>query len=163
MRLASPGRAWCAKFYFHHRVIQHIASPHILRDPLQGSHPWRWEGSDSRWFTVWKYVVFCYSVSFHHSNTSRLWFVTHYRMQMEFLPPYSPFLNQLKTSAQHADGRSMITSYIFRWPCENVTADTCRGWIRHSKSFSPWCIAREDIHCDVDESLWPNRQECQEV
>ena len=34
---------------------------------------------------------------------------------------------------------------------------------RHSKRFFPRCIAREDIRCDVDENLWPNRQERQEV
>lgn len=41
--------------------------------------------------------------------------------------------------------------------CEDITADACRGWIRHSKIFFPRCIAREDICCDVDEKLWPDR------
>lgn len=43
--------------------------------------------------------------------------------------------------------------------CEDITEDACRGWIRHSKSFFffPHCIASEDIRCDVDENLWPDR------
>ncbi|KAL7849254.1 hypothetical protein SRHO_G00208770 [Serrasalmus rhombeus] len=47
--------------------------------------------------------------------------------------------------------------------CEDITAEACRGWIRHSRRFVPRCIAREDIRCDVDENMWPNRQERQEV
>ena len=47
--------------------------------------------------------------------------------------------------------------------CDDITAEACRGWIRHSKRFFPRCIAGEDIRCDVDENLWPNRQERQEV
>ncbi len=46
---------------------------------------------------------------------------------------------------------------------DDITADGRRGWIRHSKIFFPRCIAREDICCDVDENLWPNRQERQHV
>lgn len=37
--------------------------------------------------------------------------------------------------------------------------DQCRGWIRHSRRFFPRCIARENIRCDVDENLWPNREQ----
>ncbi len=36
----------------------------------------------------------------------------------------------------------------------DITADDCRSWIRHSEIFVPCCIAREDIHYDVDENLW---------
>ena len=35
----------------------------------------------------------------------------------------------------------------------------CRGWICHSRRYFPCCIARDDTHCDVDENMWPNRQE----
>ena len=47
--------------------------------------------------------------------------------------------------------------------CDDITADACRGWMRHFKRFFPRCITREYIHCDVDENLWPNRQERREV
>ena len=43
-----------------------------------------------------KYVVICDNVSFHRSNIIRQWFVTHPRMLIEFLPPYSPFLNPIE-------------------------------------------------------------------
>ncbi|XDV52533.1 hypothetical protein PO909_021253 [Leuciscus waleckii] len=43
-----------------------------------------------------KYVVICDNVSFHRSNIIRHWFVTHLRMLIEFLPPYSPFLNPIE-------------------------------------------------------------------
>ena len=42
-----------------------------------------------------KYVVICDNVSFHRSNI-RQWFVTHPRMLIKFLPPYSPFLKQIE-------------------------------------------------------------------
>lgn len=32
-----------------------------------------------------------------------------------------------------------------------------------SKAIFPYCIARENIHCDVNENMWPYRQERQDV
>ena len=43
--------------------------------------------------------------------------------------------------------------------CVDVTADQCKGWLRHARRFFPRCIARENIRCDVDENLWPDRHE----
>ncbi len=34
---------------------------------------------------------------------------------------------------------------------------------RHSRIFFPWCMAMENIRCDVDENLWPDLQEQQDV
>ena len=34
-----------------------------------------------------------------------------------------------------------------------------RAWIRHARRFFPRCLANENIHCDVDENLWPNPQD----
>lgn len=31
------------------------------------------------------------------------------------------------------------------------------GW--HARRFFPWFIAREDNECDVDEAMWPHRQD----
>ncbi len=47
--------------------------------------------------------------------------------------------------------------------CEDITADHCRGWVRHSRRFFPRCMAMENIICDVDENLWPDQQERQDV
>ncbi len=41
----------------------------------------------------------------------------------------------------------------------NITAESCRGWICHSRRYFPRCIARDDIRCDVDETMWPDREE----
>ncbi len=43
--------------------------------------------------------------------------------------------------------------------CEDITADHCRGWVRHSSIFFTRCMAVENIRCDVDENLWPDLQE----
>ncbi len=47
--------------------------------------------------------------------------------------------------------------------CEGITADHCMGWVRRSRIFFPWCMAMENIRCDVDENLWPDLQEQQDV
>lgn len=43
--------------------------------------------------------------------------------------------------------------------CDDITGDQCRGWLRHARRFFLRCIARENIHCDVDKNLWPDRQQ----
>ncbi len=48
-------------------------------------------------------------------------------------------------------------------PCEDITADHCRGWVQHSRICFSRCMAMEDIRCDVDENLWPDLQEQQYV
>ena len=47
--------------------------------------------------------------------------------------------------------------------CQDITADSCRAWIRHSRRYYPHCLAWEDIWCDVDENLWPDRREREEA
>lgn len=114
-----------------------------------------------------KYVVICDNVSFHRSNIIRQWFVTHPRMLIEFLPPYSPFLNPIEEffSAwrwkvyDRQPHTQMTLLAAMDAACEDITVDACRGWIRHSKRFFPRCIARENIRCDVDENMWADRQE----
>lgn len=114
-----------------------------------------------------KYVVICDNVSFHRSDNIRQWFVHHRRMLIEFLPPYSPFLNPIEEffSAwrwkvyDHQPHTRMTLLAAMDAACEDISADACRGWIRHSRRFFPRCIARQNICCDVDENLWPNRQD----
>lgn len=43
--------------------------------------------------------------------------------------------------------------------CNDITAHQCQAWIRHAQRFFPRCLANENIHCDVDENLWPNPQD----
>ncbi|KAI7790162.1 hypothetical protein IRJ41_011132 [Triplophysa rosa] len=114
-----------------------------------------------------KYVIVWDNVSFHSSNIIRQWFAAHNRMLMEFLSPYSPFLNpieeffsawRLKVYDRQPHTQMTLLSAMDA-TCDDITADACRG----SKRFFPHCITREDIHCDVDENLWPNRPERQEV
>ena len=43
--------------------------------------------------------------------------------------------------------------------CNDITGDQCRGWLRHARRFFPRCMSRENIGCDVDENLRPDRQQ----
>lgn len=86
---------------------------------------------------------------------------------MVFLPPYSPFLNPIEEyfsawrwrvyEHRAQDQRSLL--HALDAACEDITGDQCRGWLRHARRFFPRCIARENIRCDVDENLWPDRQQ----
>ncbi len=41
--------------------------------------------------------------------------------------------------------------------CGDIAADAFHGWNRHARRYFPRCLARENIACDVDEVLWPDR------
>ncbi|XP_029681515.1 uncharacterized protein [Takifugu rubripes] len=116
-----------------------------------------------------KYAIIWDNVSFHKSNLVRQWYANHNRMVMEFLPPYSPFLNPIEEffSAWRwkvYDRDTQVTLLAaMDAACQDNTADSCRAWIRHARRYYPRCLAREDIRCDVDENLWPNRQEREEA
>ncbi|CEG67929.1 hypothetical protein RMATCC62417_04276 [Rhizopus microsporus] len=70
-----------------------------------------------------------------------------------YLPPYSPFLNPIE------EFWSKVKSGIKRNPLDttdrltprimdavtHVTLKDCRGWIKHSVSFFPRCIAKEEM------------------
>ncbi|KAL2089378.1 hypothetical protein ACEWY4_014066 [Coilia grayii] len=113
-----------------------------------------------------KYVVVWDNVCFHHSHLVRQWFAAHDRMLVEYLPTYSPFLNPIeeifsawrwKVYDRHLHVQMALLEAMDA-ACDNITAESCRGWIRHSRRYVTRCIAR-DICCDVDESIWPDRQE----
>ncbi len=42
---------------------------------------------------------------------------------------------------------------------QDITAEHCQGWSRHTNIFFPRCLAREDIRCDVDENMWPDAED----
>lgn len=114
-----------------------------------------------------KHVVVCDNVRFHHSDVVRQWFAAHDRILVEYLPPYSPFLNPIeeffsswrwKVYDRHPHTQ-MALLVAMNAACDDITAESCRGWIRHSRRYFPCCIARDDIRCDVDETMWPDREE----
>ncbi len=106
-----------------------------------------------------KHVVVWDNVRFHHSDVVRQWFAAHDRMLVEYLPPYSPFLNPIeeyfsswrwKVYDRHPHTQMALLVAMYA-ACDDITAESCRGWIRHSRRYFPRCIARDDIRCDVDE------------
>ncbi|KAL3980230.1 hypothetical protein ACER0C_016303 [Sarotherodon galilaeus] len=40
--------------------------------------------------------------------------------------------------------------------CVDIPAEAFQGWIRHSRASFPWCLARDNIACNVDEVMWPD-------
>ncbi|XP_059404951.1 uncharacterized protein LOC132140157 [Carassius carassius] len=90
-------------------------------------------------------VVVWDNVSFHRTNSVRDWFAAHERITVEFLPPYSPFLNPIEEffSAwrwkvyDHRPQNQMSLLDAMNAACEDITADHCRGWVRHSRRFFP--------------------------
>ncbi|KAK0149245.1 hypothetical protein N1851_010227 [Merluccius polli] len=80
---------------------------------------------------------------------------------MQFLPAYSPFLNAIEEffSAwrwkvyNHRLYDQMPLIDAMTAAAQEIGAEECQGWIRHTRRFFPRCIARENIACDVDENL----------
>ncbi len=113
------------------------------------------------------YVIVWDNVNFHRGPPIRAWFTAHPRMLMVLLPPYSPFLNPIEEffsawrwkAYEHQARNQRSLLHAMDAACDDITADQCRGWLRHSRRFFPRCIARENIRCDVDENLWPDRQQ----
>ncbi|XP_051238676.1 uncharacterized protein LOC127353457 [Dicentrarchus labrax] len=90
-----------------------------------------------------RYVIVWDNVSFHRSNVIRQWFAAQNRMLMEFLSPYSPFRNPIeeifsawrwKVYDRHPHTQTTILAAMDA-ACDDITADACRGWIRHCKRF----------------------------
>lgn len=116
-------------------------------------------------------VIVWDNVSFHRTNIVREWFAALERITMDFLPPSSQFLYRTESffsarrwkvyDYQAQDQMSLLDAV--NDACEDITCDQCRGWLRHARRFFPWGITRENIRCDVDESLWPDQQERQDV
>ncbi|KAL3971880.1 SH2 domain protein 1A [Sarotherodon galilaeus] len=110
------------------------------------------------------YVVVWDNVSFHHAQLVQEWFQTHPRFMTLYLPPYSPFLNPIeeffstwrwKVYDRHPHEHVSLLQAMCE-ACGDITAEQCQAWIRHARRFFPRCLNNEDIHCDVDENLWPN-------
>ncbi|KAJ4940174.1 hypothetical protein JOQ06_026483 [Pogonophryne albipinna] len=113
------------------------------------------------------HVVIWDNVAFHHSRDVRAWFEAHPHMAMEFLPPYSPFLNPIeeffsawrwKVYDHHPHDRMPLLDAM-NAGCRDISAESCQGWCRHARRYFPRCLAREDMRCDVDEAMWPDRRQ----
>ena len=73
--------------------------------------------------------------------------------EIMYLPPYSPFLNPIEefwSKLKAGVKRNLLTTDDTLLPriidsANQVTAQDCQGWIRHSLSFVPHCINREKM------------------
>ncbi len=103
------------------------------------------------------YVITWDNVAFHHSRAVTAWFDAHPRMSL-FIAPYSPFLNPIEEFfsawrwkvVDHRPQDQMSLLDAMDAASQDITAEHCQGWIRHTKIFFPICLAREDFRCDVD-------------
>lgn len=120
----------------HH--IQRLCHP--SRQSLQGSHPWTREGSDWRWLAK-------VSVSTTPASSGNGLRPT--TPCSHSLTPLRIFFSTWRCKVyDHQSHTQMTLLAAMDAACNDITADTCRGWIRH------YCIkdsfhAKEDIRCDV--------------
>ncbi|KAI2657470.1 Insertion element IS630 uncharacterized 39 kDa protein [Labeo rohita] len=111
-----------------------------------------------------RYVVVWDNVSFHRAAPVQNWFADHPTFLMQYLPPYSLFLNPIEEFFSAWRWKVYSRQPFVRMPlvqameeaCDEIDVGAIQGWIRHSRRFFPRCLAREDIACDVDKALWPN-------
>ncbi len=78
-------------------------------------------------------------------------------------PHTLPSLTRLRNFSPHGDGRFMIGTlmnkslYSRPWMTPAMTSQQTSvrpGFL--ARRFFPRCLVNENIHCDVDENLWPN-------
>ncbi|RXN30625.1 receptor-type tyrosine- phosphatase U-like protein [Labeo rohita] len=111
------------------------------------------------------YVIIWDNVHFHRTNQIREWFTTNSNQFLNVcLPPYSPFLNPIEEFFSSwrwkvYDRQPYTKENLLRameLACVDIPVEAFQGWIRHSRAFFPWCLARDNIACDVDEVMWPD-------
>ncbi len=71
-----------------------------------------------------RYVVVWDNVSFHRAAPVQNWFADHPTFLVQYLPPYSPFLNPIEELFRHGGGRYTTGSPL----CACLL---CRPWKRH--------------------------------
>lgn len=143
--------------------LQHRPSDHIPWHPTQHTHSTR----SGRWPRAAQ--VRCHlgqrTVSFYRAALVRNWFTAHPRFLVVYLPPYSPFLNPIeelfsawrwKVYNQNPQTRVPLLQAM-EDACGDIAADAFHGWNRRARRYFPRCLARENIACDVNEVLWPDR------
>ncbi|XP_039631956.1 uncharacterized protein LOC120543139 [Polypterus senegalus] len=118
-----------------------------------------------------RYVVVWDNVSFHHAAPVQNWFADQPLFLVQYLPPFSPFLNPIEEFFSPRWWKVYDRQPYVHMPlvqameeaCDEIDVGAIQGWIRHSRRFFPQCPAREDITCDVDEALWPDRAKRQDA
>jgi hypothetical protein len=107
------------------------------------------------------YVIVRHNIRFHPAEVVQTCFRNH-------PSPHTLLFSTLLTRfLQHGGGKCTIAipmsvpSSFWPWDeaCDDINADHCQAWICHVKRFFPRCMNNRDIHCDVDENLWPNAQD----
>ncbi len=90
---------------------------------------------------------------FHHSDVVRQWFAAHDRMLVEYLPPYSPFLNPIEEFFS-----SWRWKVYDRHPHGPASGHGCSMWWHHSRVLqrvdSPLEEILSSLHCKRWYSLW---------
>ncbi|XP_058258311.1 uncharacterized protein LOC131361293 [Hemibagrus wyckioides] len=137
--------------------LQHGPHYHIFRQTSQHCHSRTTNGCQAD-------EIHCHlgHVSFHRSALVQNWFHDHPQFSLQYLPPYSPFLNPIEEFFSAWWWKVYDLQPYVRIPlipameeaCGLIDAGSVQGWIRHSRRFFPRCLVREDIACDVDEVLW---------
>ncbi|XP_049319442.1 uncharacterized protein LOC125780972 [Astyanax mexicanus] len=111
-----------------------------------------------------RYVVVWDNVSFLRAATVQNWFADHPPFLVQYLPPYSPFLNPIEEFFSAWRWKVYDRQPFVRMPllqameeaCDEIDVGAIQGWIRHSRRFFPQCLAKDNIACDVDVALWPD-------
>ena len=115
-------------------------------------------------------VVIWDNVCFYRAALVRTWFINHPRFLALPLPPYSPFLNAIeeffsawrwKVYAHNPQAQIPLIQAMEE-ACGDIAPEAFQGWIRHIRRYFPHCLARKNIACDVDEVLWPDRNQRQD-
>ncbi len=149
--------AWCPPPSCQPWTIQHRPYSHISGQTSQHSRMNDADHQRNRYVVVWD------NVSFHRAAPVQNWFADHPTFLVQYLPPYSPFLNPIEEFFSAWRWKVYDRQPFVRMPlvqameeaCDEIDVGAIQGWIRHSRRFFPRCLAREDIACDVDEALWP--------
>ncbi|XP_049331040.1 uncharacterized protein LOC125799111 [Astyanax mexicanus] len=113
------------------------------------------------------YVVIWDNVRFHRAALVNDWFTNNPQFVVLHLPPYSPFLNPIEEffSAwrwkvfERRPHERVALLQAMEEACDDIHTADCQGWIRHARRFFPRCLARENIAAEVDEVLWPDREQ----
>ncbi len=103
-----------------------------------------------------RFVVTWDNVSFHQAVLVQNWFATQPQFVVLLLTPYSPFLNPIeeffsawrwKVYDRQPYAR-MALLQAMEDACGDIEVASVQGWIRHARSYFPWCLARENVSCD---------------
>ncbi|XP_045555739.1 uncharacterized protein [Salmo salar] len=94
------------------------------------------------------YVVAWDNVSFHRAAPVQNWFADHPPFLVQYLPPYSPFLNPIEELFSAWRWKVYDRQPFVRMPlvqameeaCDEIDVGAIQGWIRHSRRFFPRCL-----------------------